>query len=182
MIEVAINFIFLCIAIWIFGSIAIWSIRNGITPMPTAPAAKLTLLKAIPPKVQGNIYELGSGWGTLAMPLARNNPQCTVIGYENSTIPYLFSQLRHLLIPSSNLKIYRKNFFEASLADASLVVCYLYPEAMRKLKDKFAKELKPDTWILSNTFSIPGWEPRQVFDVGDLYNTKIYLYRISDQI
>ncbi len=182
MITTIFYIIFFCICLWILASLVFWSIRNGISPMPTAPAAKNTLLKAIPPKMHGIVYELGSGWGSLAFPLARELRHCQVIGYENSFIPFLFSQLRHLLVPKYNLRFYRRDFYTVSLKDADLVVCYLYPKAMSKLKDKFVKELKPEAWILSNTFAIPGWEPRQVFDVEDLYNTKIYLYRLSDHI
>ncbi len=57
-----------------------------------------------------------------------------------------------------------------------MVVCYLYPGAMRKLKDKFEQELAPGTLVVSNTFSISGWKPINVIDTHDLYNTHIYLY------
>lgn len=75
------------------------------------------------------------------------------------------------------MQLKRQDFFSVRLDDASMIVCYLYPGAMRKLQSKLASELKPGTWIVSNTFAIPGWTPESVIDIGDIYHTKIYLYR-----
>jgi len=146
--------------------------------MPTSQKAKKCLLLALPEKIPpGKIYELGSGWGTLAFPLASRYPGVEVVAFEDSPVPFLFSKGRALIDCSKNLKILKCNFFDSSLEDAALIVCYLYPKAMLQLKIKFEKELKPGTWIVSNTFAIPGWTPAKIYEVPDLYRTKIYLYR-----
>ncbi|HEY4831944.1 MAG TPA: SAM-dependent methyltransferase, partial [Waddliaceae bacterium] len=88
--------------------------------MPTSRKAKILLLGAIPPNHAGKIIELGSGWGTLLFPLAKQHPHSMIIGYELSPIPYLFSKLRHYLEPMPNIKIYRKDFFQIFLNDASI--------------------------------------------------------------
>ncbi len=166
-------FFILCFGVAL--SIVVWSIRNGIAPMPTSPKAKLAWLKALPPQVSGSIYELGSGWGTLILPLAYRYPLATVTGFETSPAPYLFSRMA--CKGAKNVQLLRRNFFHADLSDAGLIICYLYPGAMRRLKDKFEKELKAGTWVISNTFAIPGWEPLQQIEVGDIYRTRIYVYR-----
>jgi trans-aconitate methyltransferase len=166
------------VMVGIAASIIQWSIRNQISPMPSSPKAKRTILAGIP-EVSGTIYELGSGWGTLAFPVARRYPHCQVIGLETSPIPYRLSRLRLIFERLPNLKLKNADFFSYPLQDASLVVCYLYPEAMRRLKEKFLAELKPGTWVISNTFAIPGWSPHQVLKVDDMYFTKIYIYRMS---
>lgn len=163
---------------WIVGSIVIWSIRNGIAPMPTSFKAKQALLKALPPTVSGEVYELGAGWGTLLLPLAQRYPHTSIIGFETSTIPFYVTYLRMALKTLPNLKLYRRDFFQADLQKAGLVVCYLYPEAMRRLKVKFEKELRPGTWVISNTFAVPGWKAIDKVEVGDLYRTVVYIYKI----
>lgn len=170
--------IFLLLLGWILLSIVIWSYRLGITPTPTSSKAKRCLLKALPDKLEGKILELGSGWGTLAVPLAKTYKNCSVIGYEISPLPFFVSWVRVRFSGVSNLKLLRQDFFKVDMSDASLIVCYLYPGAMRKLKEKFEKELKPGTYVISNTFAIPGWQPISVHEVNDLYRTKIYVYRI----
>lgn len=169
-------FAVLSIILWTWMSVVFWSLRNGISPMPTSNKVKRNVLDSIPPETQGMIVDLGSGWGTMVLQLAKKFPHCQIIGYESSPIPYYFSKVWRLIDKSSNVKIYRKNFFKVDLSNASLIYCYLYPGAMKNLEPKFMKELKPGTMIFSNTFAIPGWEPLHISTVKDLYNTRIYMY------
>lgn len=171
-----ISLILALLALWILLSIVFWGLRSGITPMPTSQKACKRISEILPKlKENDKIYELGSGWGTLAWLLAKRYPDHWVVGYEISPIPFWASRL---FFRRSNLIFEKRNFFKENLGDAALIVCYLYPGAMRQLKDKFQKELKPGTQIVSNTFAIPGWEPKQVLEVNDLYKTKIYRYEI----
>ena len=135
--------------------------------MPSSSQAKKAIYSLLPLEVEGTVYELGAGWGDILKELSTHYPR--VIGYELSPLPWAISALR-------TKKCLRKDFFEADLSDAGLIVCYLYPGAMRKLKEKFEKELKPGTLIISNTFQIPGWEPKQIINLRDLYRTPIYFY------
>lgn len=160
-------------------SVVIWSIANGISPMPSSSRAKETLLTALPKNVNGTIVELGSGWGTLVYPIAAAYPDHPVIGYESSPIPFWFSKLYGYFRPHSNVQLQKTDFFTVPLDQAGLIVCYLYPGAMRQLKSKLEKEIQSDAWVISNTFAIPGWEPVEVFPVNDLYKTNIYLYQRS---
>lgn len=159
-------------------SVVYWSLRNGISPMPTSPKAKQCLISLLPNDLDGKIYELGSGWGTLLFPLAKHYPDCPAIGIENSHLPFMASKAMLFLKRLPNVKLERKDFFTVPLNDAKLVVCYLFPGAMERLKEKFEKELAPGTWVVSNTFAVPGWTPYAAVDVCDLYRTKIYLYKI----
>lgn len=148
--------------------------------MPTSEKVKLKVLDCVPPETQGTILDLGSGWGTMVMQLAKKFPHCHIIGYESSPIPYYFSKIWALFAKLPNMKIYRKNFFEENISNASLIYCYLYPGAMKQLRDKFNEELKPGTIVFSNTFALPNWEPVHVVNVKDIYNTRIYMYMKSN--
>lgn len=155
--------------------IVFYTWKLGISPMPTSPKVKEELFKLLPNEVNGDIYELGSGWGTLARSLAAHYTDHEILAYELSPVPYLFSRLVNT---RKNLHLKREDFFTVSLKEAGLVVCYLYPGAMLKLKAKFESELKPGALVLSHTFAIPGWKPVKIVEVNDLYRTKIYLYII----
>lgn len=174
--SIVVCLLFLAILI----SIAVFSIRNGISPMPSSFKAKNCLVSNLPPDLlSGKIYELGSGWGTLAYPLAASYPQKEVTAFETSPVPYYVSRAGCYFFNAPNLKFVKRDFYTISLDDAALIVCYLYPEAMHKLKVKFEQELKPGTWVVSNTFAIPGWKAAKTYEVPDLYHTKIYFYRID---
>lgn len=171
--------ILIFLAIGIALSIVIYSYRTGISPMPTSPKAKRCLSDNLPMDLQshGRIYELGSGWGTLVFALSKKYKNHVVIGIEMSPFPYWISKIAAFIFRRNNVLIVQGDFFERDLSDAALIVCYLYPGAMKRLKIKFDKELKSGTWVVSNTFSIPGWSPVMTCPTGDLYNTNVYFYR-----
>lgn len=169
-------FAVLILIFWVWLSIVLSSVKNKISPMPTSEKVKRKVLTSIPPKIHGTLIDLGSGWGNVAIALARQFPQCQIIGYETSPVPYYFSKMWHYFYKTSNLKLVKKDFFSISLRECSLIYTYLCPEVMNSLKEKFDKELAPGTIVISNTFAIPGWIPIQILQEKDLYNTRIYIY------
>ncbi len=172
------EWIFLTSLMLLVGHIVWYSWRYGITPTPTGCKVKKALFEILPPSLRGNIIELGSGWGTLAFALAHYFPACQVWAYEISPIPYFVSRCIQKWKHAPHLHFSRQDFFQVSLHNASLVVCYLYPGAMQRLKTKFEQELAPGTYVLSHTFAIPGWMPIHCVKASDLYQTPIYLYQI----
>jgi hypothetical protein len=167
-------FVFCVLCVLLIGG---YALRYGIGPVPTSPRVRRQLLKMCPELPPGStVVELGSGWGTLAFSLARHYPSCTIIAYEISPIPWLYSQLRLWLRPQPNLILCRRDFFSEDLSKAQLVVCYLYPGAMRQLSSKLSQELRPGANVLSHTFSLPGWVPSSVETADDIYHTSVYLY------
>lgn len=150
-----------------------------MTPTPAPSKVKSCVESALPDQVVGKIYQLGCGWGALAFRLAALHPRAEVHAYEVSPLPWLFAYMRYTLYPRRNLRLYWEDLFRISLEDASIVVCYLYPGAMERLKTKFEKELKPGTLVVSNSFEVPGWEPVETLRVNDFYRTKVFVYRVQ---
>lgn len=156
----------------------VYTALTGISPVPTTPQVARTMMALAPSNGHGPIYELGSGWGSLAVAFAKRFPGRQVIAYELSPVPWLASRLWLLLFPRHNLTIYRADFYTQSLADAALVVCYLYPGAMAKLRRKFASELVPGTLIVSNSFQVPEWAPATMRRADDQYASPVFLYEM----
>jgi hypothetical protein len=88
----------------------------------------------------------------------------------------MYCLLINALVRPRNLRFVRRNFSAVPLHEAGLVLCYLYPEAMKKLKLKFENELRAGTVVVSNTFAVPLWKPQRVVELRDMYRSKIYLY------
>jgi 16S rRNA A1518/A1519 N6-dimethyltransferase RsmA/KsgA/DIM1 with predicted DNA glycosylase/AP lyase activity len=127
----------------------------------------------------GAIIDLGSGWGNFVIRIARRNPQRQVIGYEMSYLPWLTSALLKNALGLQNLTLYRQNFYNVNLPDASVLVCYLYPDAMERIKDKLLLEHPNINFIISNNFALPSWQPYKVKTINDFYKSPIYLYKIE---
>ncbi len=157
-------------------SIVFFTLKTGISPMPTSAKVRRQLLALVPAELEGPVLELGAGWGTLAFALADRCPRAQVVAFELSPLPYAFCRLRQRLAPRPNLRLVREDFFAASFAGASAVVCYLFPGAMGRLAPKLRAELPAGACILSHTFALRGWQPLRTIVVGDLYRTPIYLY------
>lgn len=51
---------------------------------------------------------------------------------------------------------------DVSLADASVILCYLSSAASAALKPKFESELKHGTRVVMESFPIPGWKPTRI--------------------
>ena len=113
-------------------SVVVYSLWVGITPLPSTRLARRKLLEAIPDG-RGTIYELGSGWGGLALAIADRFPERPVIGFELSPLPWSISRVRLALRPRPNLSLRRADFRAVSLGGAEVVVCYLFPAGMRYL-------------------------------------------------
>lgn len=172
--------ILLCIALSAAaaGSVIYHTFYNGISPMPTSPRVLreiLTLVDTLKP--DSEIIELGSGWGTITLPLARRNPDCSVRAFENSPVPWLWTRILGGFFRHKNLTIRRCDFFRESIESSEIIICYLSPSIMKRLRPKLEAELANGAYVISNTFSIPGWRPFQVITVPDLYLSRIYLYR-----
>jgi hypothetical protein len=165
----------LCIAAAV--SIVAYTLRCGISPMPSSRRAAAILLKILRDNaVCGTVYELGSGWGTLAVTIARGLPQARITAIELSPVPYLFSKAYAAVCRCGNVTFVRKDFFTVGLEDADAVVCYLYRGGMERLADVLQRQAKPGTIIVSNTFALGRWNPAGVTGVGDIYRTNIYTY------
>ena len=120
-----------------FGSIVYYSLHLGISPMPSSGQAKNAMVQLLPNRIEnGVIYELGSGWGGLAFLLAERYPEAKIIALELSPLPYLFSRSRQFIARRPNLKFAHANFYEYDLSNAKAVVCYLFPDGMKKLAQK----------------------------------------------
>jgi hypothetical protein len=158
-------------------SIMIWSFKNGIVPLPTNRLQTRCILENLPDDPGPLIFDLGSGFGTLAISIARQYPNSAVVGVESSPVPFWISRILKMVYGYRNLSFRRQDILKTSIEDASAVIVYLYHAGMRNLKPKLENELKPGVWIVSNTFAFPDWNPLKVVPVGDLNKTKIYIYR-----
>ena len=157
-------------------SLVYWSVRLGITPTPTGLRVRKTLTEALPDRVEGEILELGCGWGSLLPMLTRRYPGQRITGYERSLLPYLVARGRTLLNP--DIRIKQQDLFTADLGKVGLVLCYLYPDGMTKLSGHLQEHLPAGALVISHTFHLPGWIPIRQMTANDLYRSPVFLYRV----
>lgn len=134
-------------------SILIFQGLTGVPPMSSnaaEAAAVVTLLKSAGLPDRAVVYDLGSGWGSLVLALARAFPDAQVRGVEISPLPYWVSRLRVRNLP--NVALRRGDFYTGDLTDAQAVTCYLMIKTMPKLAGFLDRTLAPGTPVVSLSF------------------------------
>jgi len=145
--------------------------------MPSSSKAYLAMMQLVDETDTGVIADLGSGWGNVVIRLAKKYPNRKVIGYELSYLPWLISTILKKLLGLKNLMVYRQDFYQADLSKVSVVVCYLFPEAMTKISEKLQLEKPNIEFLISNNFALPNLQPNTVIKVDDFYKSPVYLYK-----
>lgn len=172
---IAIGLFFLVLLIAL--SIVWGTLKTGISPMMSSSKARQTMLAAISMDEKGALIDLGSGWGTLVIPVAKKHPNKQVIGYELSWFPWMVSVLFKYSLGLNNLTLYRKDFKNADFSTVSTLVCYLFPGGMVALEEKLKHDVVNNKiTIVSNTFALPSYKPTRVIKLKDFYQTPIYVY------
>jgi hypothetical protein len=136
-----------CLSILIFQGI------TGVPPLSSnavEAADVVALLKQAGLAEQAVVYELGSGWGSLLIALARAFPKAQIRGIEMSPVPYWVSRIRTRKMP--NVLLRRGNFYSCDLTDAQAVTCYLMIKPMPKLAGFLDRMLAPGTPVVSLSF------------------------------
>jgi hypothetical protein len=172
-----VELIVLAIACLALASIFWSTLILGISPMPTSAKVKREVLALISPELEGEVHELGAGWGTLAFAIAAHCPRARVIGWERSPFPFLFCRLRLLVQRRPNLSVHYADLHGVDLRGARLVIAYLWTGAMQRLGPKFEAELPSGAEVISHTFAWRGKEPIETRITKDLYRTPVYRYR-----
>ncbi len=159
----------------------------GISPMPSSKKAREAMMQlsneiVIDTSIEregGPIFELGSGWGSLLIPLAKMHPRRKIVGYELSIMPWLTSVMFIKVLGLKNVKVYRQNFLNADLSGASVIFCYLFPAGMNTLEKKLNTENEKPEYLISNNFSLSTRQPIKVIQLTDLYKSPVYLYKLK---
>lgn len=172
----AVEWIALAVVVLGSASLIYFSLRTGISPMPSNRLQRDAVLAAVG-RPDGPIYELGAGWGTLAFALADRFPEVAVTAFELSWVPYGVMRLRQALHPRKNLSLRREDFLRAALAPARVLVCYLFRGGMEALTPRLERET-PGARLVTHTFGVRGWSPESEQTLTDLYRTHVYVYRI----
>lgn len=179
--ETLIDFLFLLFslaAIFLFiGTFA----YAGIIAAPWVPTRKRDIervLRLSQVKPNEILYDLGSGDGRIIIAAAQHFGARSV-GYEIAFLPYIYSYVKIIfmgLFPKARVRF--KNFFKENLKDADVIVTFLLPKGIERLKKKYEKELRVGSRVVSCAWEIPGWTPERV-DKPNTCEIAVYVYIIK---
>ncbi|HVZ59114.1 MAG TPA: 50S ribosomal protein L11 methyltransferase [Patescibacteria group bacterium] len=108
------------------------------------------------------VYDLGCGDGT-ALITAATMVGARGVGIEIDPSRAWIAKIRIWLHGlRHHLKIKRNDLFKENISEATVVVVYLIPKALKRLEHKFYQELKPGTRIISFVYPIDYLKPDKI--------------------
>ena len=136
------------------------------------------------------LIDLGSGDGRIVLTAAK------VFGARGFGV-----EIKDDLVKKSNeaaakegladrARFLKQDLFTTDLSQASVITMYLLPDTVNLLKDKFMRELKPGTRILSHDYPLTGWIPEKYVQmdledkvqISGVTTTLIYLYVVPAKV
>lgn len=118
--------------------------------------------------------DLGAGIGrVIAVGVKEFHADMTGIEY----VPALrwFGKLFLLAQGIEPYRLRRGNFYTESFTGGDVYFCFLMPKTLARLKEKFERELKPGTRVVSYAFPVPGWSPERSIKEEGI--GRVYFYR-----
>lgn len=168
--------------IWVYGfalilGLSILLILPGMYAMITGAPFVLTTKKRLSAMIKlGNfkktdvVYDLGCGEGRIIRAVAKCGVK-KAVGYEFSLFTYLLARIKTLFLRGKE-KIYFRNFWKEDFKDATVIVCFLLPKPMAKIKREIWPKLKKGTRLVSNDAKLPGVKPEKELHKVFLYIKK----------
>lgn len=148
----------------------VWTLIKGAPFYPSNKKIIQEIVDFVKKQKNPQVVDLGSGDGRIVLALAREN--IPVTGIDVNPFLTLFSKLKLFLGKCRNAKIINADIFHTDLSGYNVVVCYLFPEIMHKLEDKFYRELPKGAYIITNTFSLKHHKPL-------IAKGKLLIYQVS---
>lgn len=131
-------------------------------------------------KLQSNdrVVDLGCGDGRV-LRMSEKQGVKDLTGYEINFWAYLLAKVKNKIL-KSKAKIYFKNFKKVDLSEYNVVFCYLLDYYLNSLKEKFDKELRPGTKVISYAFEIKDWREPEIIYTNNKNNNlgRIFIYTL----
>lgn len=117
------------------------------------------MIGMVPWRGNETVFDLGAGDGRILLAVKKRFPGVTAVGCEIAPTVWLLGKLRLL---GSGVRLHLKSALREDVRSADVVLLYLFPHLLRALAEKFDRELKPGTLVVSQTFAFPGRVPLEV--------------------
>jgi hypothetical protein len=176
--------LFMCLVSFAGLSIVYFTLRLGISPMPSNSKAVEAMVRTVSGLLHAadeasqsgiTLHECGAGFGTLAFALADAFPSTAVVAYERSWVPLMVSRVRQVIKRRPNLTFEQRDFLSVRFGQADILTCFLFTGGMQRLKNKLFSEAS-QVKVVSQTFAFRGMAAEQELTLDDFHRTRIYVY------
>lgn len=161
---------------WVTGLI----FARGVPFIPLTKRELEAVSRCVKLEADDRIVDLGCGDGRVLRMFEKQGAN-DLTGYEINFWAYLLAKIKNKFL-KSKAKIYFKNFRKVDLSEYSVVFCYLmdYYVNFPFFREKFDRELKPGTKIISFAFEIKNWHKPEIIYVNNKNKKsgRVFIYKI----
>ncbi len=155
-----------------------WGVsRNRVPLYLSSPAAAQVVAELMPQDRNFTFLDAGCGLGSVLAYLAHARPSGRYHGVEVAPVPFLLCWMRAIWI-GRHCRIGWKDFRKLDFGRYDVIYAYLSPAAMDGLWEKAAREMRPGTLLVSNSFSIPGVAPAFTLSTGAGSRSRLLVWRM----
>jgi SAM-dependent methyltransferase len=148
-------------------------------PTPDALVERMLDVAKVTPK--DFVIDLGSGDGRNIIAAAKRGASGLGVEYNPDLVELSKRRAAEAGV-SSRAMFVQGDMYLADISRASVLALFLLPQNMLRLKDKFLA-LAPGSRIVSNTFTVEGWEPDYFESIPNCEEwCTIYLYQVPAKI
>lgn len=137
---------------------AVLNLWTGVPSLPTGSRVTRAMVSIAGLRGTETVFDLGAGDARILLEAKRRFPGLTARGWEIVPTMWLLGKL-HIFLRRETIDLQWGSFLRADLSSADCIFLYLFPELLRSLEEKFRRELKPGTILVSHTFPFPGRKP-----------------------
>jgi len=154
-------------ALWWLGWMLYPYFFGGGPYVSTPPECEKNMLKLARITLTDTVVDLGSRDGVLVIAAARAGAKKS-IGYEINPRLVKLSKRKAKKAGVEHETIFiRENMWKADLSNVDVVFVYQLPHVMKHIEKKLLEELKPGARVISNSFVMPDWKPKEEY--GGIY-------------
>ena len=140
---------------------AAYGFIGGVPYVPTPKSVARAMVDLA--RLQGSekVFDIGAGNGRVLIEAKRKHPSIEATGIELAPTVWLLGRLT-ILLSGLRVRLIRGNGLAHDLSGADTIFLYLSPSLMATLEQKFDRELRPGTVVVSHAFSFPRRQPTEL--------------------
>ncbi len=157
--------VFWCLAILLFASFGL-IVLTGAPYVPTRQKDLSEIFYRLKLKPHATVVDMGSGDGRVLLAAAQQGYRA--IGYELNIVLWMVSKLR--LRKFGNLaQVNLQSMWQADLSNVDAVFIFTAQPFVKRLNQKFSKELPKGAYVISYGFALPGRKPTKKMGAALVY-------------
>ncbi len=150
-----------------------------IAPIPSMPRINQLLVRKIQEldPTDGDILDIGSGYGSSVLALAKAFPNRRIIACEISWVPLLFSKITAKLLRRRNIVFLHADGFAYAANHSKVSSAFFYFPVTKKVHRALQNMSQTYRGFLyANTYPHPDLRPIDVLPAHDLFKSRLFVY------